>query len=104
MKNFLSQNDVEQYDRDGFVLVNGLFNQAEVAAMLREVEGGSRVADMTRGNEDTTPIYCTPRRPTNRSIIAALSSSATTLWAIPKSANSKPPSNAHVRLAPTMTP
>ncbi len=52
--NILSTTEVEQFDRDGYVLVPDLFSPAEVAVMIRSVEGGSRVAEMTRGTADAT--------------------------------------------------
>jgi ectoine hydroxylase-related dioxygenase (phytanoyl-CoA dioxygenase family) len=50
----LTPEQVSAYDRDGYVLVEELFSEAEVAAMLREVEGGQRVAQTARGNADSS--------------------------------------------------
>jgi hypothetical protein len=50
---YLSEESVEQYQRDGYVIVPRLFHGAEVAAMLDEI-GGERVQANTRGKEDTT--------------------------------------------------
>ena len=50
----LTEERVADYHRDGYVLLPELFTQAEVRAMLNEVEGGGRVAATTRGSEDTT--------------------------------------------------
>jgi len=42
------------YDRDGFVLVENLFSPEEVAALIRDVEGGERVAQTRQGMEDAS--------------------------------------------------
>jgi len=49
---FLTPKEVTDYQRDGFVVMPELFTSREVAAMLRAVEGGERVAAMTRGTAD----------------------------------------------------
>lgn len=49
---FLDRDQVEAYHRDGYVLVENVFNAREVAAMLAEVERGERVASTTRGTTD----------------------------------------------------
>ena len=51
---FLTDDDVQQYHRDGYVFVKDLFSPAEVAAMIREVEGGDRVAGSTTDPSDAT--------------------------------------------------
>jgi ectoine hydroxylase-related dioxygenase (phytanoyl-CoA dioxygenase family) len=51
---FLTDADVHQYDRDGYLLVQDLFTPAEVAAMIRDVEGGDRVAGATTEPSDAT--------------------------------------------------
>lgn len=51
---FLTLNEVRAFDRDGFVLVEELFNADEVAAMLGDVEGGERVAQTRRGMGDAS--------------------------------------------------
>lgn len=40
----LLQAQVERYDKHGFILVEDVFTQNQVAAMLREVGNGERVA------------------------------------------------------------
>jgi len=50
---YLSPAEVANYDRDGYVLVPGLFSEREVQAMLRAVEGGERVAGHTHGRTDS---------------------------------------------------
>lgn len=45
---------VADFDRDGYVLVENVFSDEEVAAMLRDVEGGERVARTRRGNADAS--------------------------------------------------
>ncbi len=54
MTTWLGPREVEAFDRDGYVLIANLFSEAEVAAMLRAVEGGARVASSTHGREDST--------------------------------------------------
>lgn len=49
---YLSAKAVADYERDGFVLVPDLFTEAEVKAMLNDVESGERVAHTTRGVAD----------------------------------------------------
>ncbi len=51
---YLTQNDVQNYSRDGYVLVEDVFNPREVAAMVAAVEGGDRVAATVRGRTDAT--------------------------------------------------
>ena len=51
---FLSPIEVADYDRDGYVLVPDLFNEREVAAMLRDVESGGRVASAAQGMADSS--------------------------------------------------
>ena len=43
----LNRSHVADYQRDGYVLLENVFTPAEVAAMLREVESGGRVASHT---------------------------------------------------------
>jgi len=45
---------VADFDRDGYVLVEDVFSKREVAAMLRDVEEGERVANTKRGNADAS--------------------------------------------------
>jgi ectoine hydroxylase-related dioxygenase (phytanoyl-CoA dioxygenase family) len=45
---------VAAYDRDGYVLAENLFDEAEIATMLREVESGQRVAQTRGGREDSS--------------------------------------------------
>jgi len=49
----LTSSEVTQYDRDGFVLVPGLFTVPEIQAMLRALDG-DRVAGATQARSDTT--------------------------------------------------
>ena len=51
-KMYLVPDQVSDYQRDGFVLVSGVFPGAEVEAMLGAVEGGDRVASTTRASQD----------------------------------------------------
>lgn len=50
--NYLNQERVADFERDGYVLAPGLFNEREVAAMLAAVENGDRVAKTTVGRTD----------------------------------------------------
>ncbi|UVI27423.1 phytanoyl-CoA dioxygenase family protein [Paenibacillus spongiae] len=50
----ISHEDVERYQRDGYLMVEGMFNEQEVARMIREVEQGERVATTAHGNADTS--------------------------------------------------
>ncbi len=54
MSRYLTNQSVTDYNRDGYVLVPNLFSREEVQALLRDVEGGERVAAATRGNEDAS--------------------------------------------------
>jgi ectoine hydroxylase-related dioxygenase (phytanoyl-CoA dioxygenase family) len=49
---YLVPDQVSGYQRDGFVLVSGVFTGVEVEAMLGAVEGGDRVASTTRASQD----------------------------------------------------
>src|SRR5687768_3539835 len=51
---FLSPSEVANYDWDGYVLVPDLFSEQEVAAMLRAVESGDRVASAAGGMADSS--------------------------------------------------
>ncbi len=51
---YLTDELVANYQRDGYVLVPGLFTPDEVRAMLADVEGGDRVGASTRGNADSS--------------------------------------------------
>ena len=51
---YLDQQKVNDYHRDGYVIVERAFHKREVAAMLTEVEGGERVARTTVGRADTS--------------------------------------------------
>ncbi len=44
---FLTQEDVAQYGRDGYLIAENLFSPAEVAKMIEAVEKGERVAART---------------------------------------------------------
>lgn len=50
----IDQNAVQQYQRDGYLIVKELFTAAEVAALLEAVEHGDRVAQNTYGANDAT--------------------------------------------------
>jgi ectoine hydroxylase-related dioxygenase (phytanoyl-CoA dioxygenase family) len=50
----LTQEKVADYWRDGYVLIENVFNEREVAAMLSEVEKGQRVANSQMEATDTT--------------------------------------------------
>lgn len=49
---YLNEDRVTDFHRDGYVLVENLFNKAEVTAMIAAVEAGERVANTTKGSED----------------------------------------------------
>jgi hypothetical protein len=49
---YLTDQDVAQYHRDGYLLVEGLFNPREVAAMIAAVEEGERVSAKTWASAD----------------------------------------------------
>ena len=49
---YLDQSQVEQFHRDGFIIVPDVFRAEEVAAMLDAVEGGNRVASTTVATQD----------------------------------------------------
>lgn len=50
----MTHEEVAQYHRDGFLLVDNLFDADEVKRMILEVEEGDRVANTTRGSLDQT--------------------------------------------------
>ncbi|MEM7031252.1 MAG: phytanoyl-CoA dioxygenase family protein [Chloroflexota bacterium] len=49
---YLTEDRVADFHRDGYVLVESLFNEGEVSAMLAAVEAGGRVADTARDTAD----------------------------------------------------
>ncbi len=51
---YLDYGNVQDYWRDGYIVVRALFREREVAAMLAEVERGQRVADTVRGRTDSS--------------------------------------------------
>lgn len=51
---YITREQADQYDRDGFLLVEQAFSAAEVEKMLAAVEGGSRVAASKYGSADST--------------------------------------------------
>lgn len=51
---FLTPDDSAAFDRDGYFLAESLFREDEVKAMIADVEGGSRVANGTRGLADAS--------------------------------------------------
>ncbi len=48
MNNSLTHDDIANYDRDGFVLIENVFTQPEIQAMLAEIEGGHGIDENTR--------------------------------------------------------
>jgi ectoine hydroxylase-related dioxygenase (phytanoyl-CoA dioxygenase family) len=48
----IDRSGVEAYDRDGYLLVEDVFNAREVAAMIAEVERGQRVGSTTHNRTD----------------------------------------------------
>lgn len=46
---FITTQDVEKYNSDGFVVVENVFSEAEVQRMITAVKNGERVASNTRG-------------------------------------------------------
>ena len=48
----IDSNSLQRYAQDGYVLIENLFNEREVAALVEAVETGRRVADTTRASED----------------------------------------------------
>jgi hypothetical protein len=51
---YLTHEETDRYNRDGYLLVEGLFSSEEVSRMIREVEGGDRVAATAYGNMDSS--------------------------------------------------
>jgi ectoine hydroxylase-related dioxygenase (phytanoyl-CoA dioxygenase family) len=51
---FIDDAMVAQYQRDGYVLLENVFTEREVAAMLHEVEQGQRVAEKAYGRSDSS--------------------------------------------------
>lgn len=51
---FIDDALVAQYYRDGYVLLENVYSEREVAAILYEVEYGQRVADKAYGRSDST--------------------------------------------------
>ncbi len=51
---FLTQQDVLNYERDGFVLVPDVFSGREVELMIREIEGGARVRETRHDMADAS--------------------------------------------------
>jgi ectoine hydroxylase-related dioxygenase (phytanoyl-CoA dioxygenase family) len=49
---FLSQTDVDNYDRDGYVLLQGAFSPPEVNAMIAAIEGGDSLEKHARVRTD----------------------------------------------------
>ena len=49
---FLSQTEVDNYDRDGYVLLQGAFSQCEVNAMIAAIEGGGSLEKHARVRTD----------------------------------------------------
>lgn len=49
---YLSQPEVESYERDGFVLLENGFSQPEVDAMIAAIEGGTSLQEHTRVRTD----------------------------------------------------
>lgn len=51
---FLAAKDIANYKRDGYVLVENLFNEREVAALLAAIEDGGRIQHSIRELSDTS--------------------------------------------------
>jgi len=51
---FLSPTETAAFDRDGYLLVPNLFSETEVGALLRDVEGGDRVAGRASARMDAS--------------------------------------------------
>jgi ectoine hydroxylase len=49
---YLSQQDVENYNRDGYVLVENLFSRSEVDLLLDTIAGGGQLPGETRATTD----------------------------------------------------
>lgn len=49
---YITHEDKARYDRDGYLLVERLFDDAEVAKMIAEAEGGGRVANSRYSSAD----------------------------------------------------
>jgi len=47
-RNSLTHNDVANYERDGYVLVENVFSPEEVKAMIDEIEGGHGIEEHTK--------------------------------------------------------
>ncbi|AZN42902.1 phytanoyl-CoA dioxygenase family protein [Paenibacillus albus] len=50
----VTHKEVEQYNRDGFVMVKDLFTKNEVNRLIQEIEGGDRVAGTTYSADDSS--------------------------------------------------
>jgi len=50
---YLDADKVNAYHRDGYVVLENVFSQAQVDAMIAEIEGGGRVAENLRKRPDT---------------------------------------------------
>ncbi|MCE2438827.1 MAG: phytanoyl-CoA dioxygenase family protein [Candidatus Latescibacteria bacterium] len=51
---YLVPDDVSDFNRNGYVLVENLFSEDEVRILLKAVETGARVAENTRGTSDAS--------------------------------------------------
>lgn len=51
---YVTGDDAEAYDRDGYLLVQDLLSKAEVSTLLEAVEHGQRVAELSRGMADAS--------------------------------------------------
>ncbi len=51
---YLTDDDVARYHRDGYVMMPSLFDAREVAAMIKAVETGQRVAATTNARQDAS--------------------------------------------------
>ena len=49
---FLSQTEVDSYDRDGYVLIQDAFSRPEVDAMIASIEGGDSLKEHSRVRTD----------------------------------------------------
>lgn len=50
----LSYQEVLQYQKDGYVIVENVFNEAEVQKLIQEIEGGKRVAESVNIRKDAS--------------------------------------------------
>jgi ectoine hydroxylase-related dioxygenase (phytanoyl-CoA dioxygenase family) len=51
---YLTDNEVDAFNRDGYIFIENLFSEREVTAMIAAIDGGGRVADSTYGRRDAS--------------------------------------------------